>query len=169
MLAALGLSFSDVGKFVRLDAMMIQKLRNAATCLPEKLVDKVFCTNEVALSGDWVACITEDANKNPWLVLLLERGSSYSEKKYGQHFAQTSFALSSNGVGDLIHQNLHADYDGGVSGAHLRYTSLFSYDSERNKIIPGLTYDKNVCLQDPGLSAITDIWYRGIDDAMRKV
>ena len=36
MLAALGLSLSNVGKIVRLDAQMIHKLRNAATCLPKK-------------------------------------------------------------------------------------------------------------------------------------
>lgn len=169
MLTALGLSFSDVGKFVRLDAGLIQKLRNAATCLPDKFVDKVFCTDEVSLSGDWVVCIAEDTQKNPWLVLLLERGSAYNEKKYGRHFAQTSFALSSAGMGDLIYQNLHADYDGDSSSGHIRYTAPTIYQNERNKVIPGMTYEKTACLQNPGLSSITDIWYRGINDAMQKV
>lgn len=169
MLSALGWTFADVGKFARLDTQTIQALTGAATNLPEKFVNKVFSTNEVSLSGDWVACMTEDANNNPWIVLLLERGSTYRINENGPHFAQTTFALSSVGVGDLIYQNLHADYGQNTSGGHLRYTPPTSYDNERNKIKPGVTYDKVVCLQDPGLSAITDIWYRGIDDAMRKV
>lgn len=169
MLTALGLTLSDVGKFVRLDEQLIQKLRDAATCLPAKLVDKVFCTNEVSLSGDWVAGITKDANNVPWLVLLLERGSRYNECKYGAHFAQTTFALSSVGIGDIIYQNLHADYGGSASDEHLRYTDLSCYNKERNMIVPNVSYDKIVGLQDPGLSSIIEIWYRGIDNAMQKI
>lgn len=169
ILNVVGLSLLDVGKFVRLDDQMIRKLRNVATCLPSPLVDKVFSTEEVSLSGDWVVGIAKDANSNPWVVLLLERGSLYKEEKYGKHFAQTSFALSSVGVGDLIYQNLHADYKNGSSGEHLRYTPVHDYNEERNKIKKGIPYEVNVCLQDPGLSAIADIWNRGFEDAMRKV
>ena len=169
ILNVVGLSLLDVGKFVRLDDRLIKKLDNVATCLPSRLVDKVFSTEEVSLSGDWVIGIAKDANSNPWVVLLLERGSLYKDEKYGKHFAQTSFALSSVGVGDLIYQNLHADYKNGSSGEHLRYTPVQYYNEERNKIIQGIPYEVNVCLQDPGLSAITNIWHRGIDDAMRKV
>ena len=169
LLTVTGLDINVPNKVVRLSPSQIRKLREVSTNMGQWMIDRIFDTSEAGISGDMFAVTTVDVNGNSWLVLVMERGSDYNAKKNGIHMAQTTFALSSVGIGDLVLEQIHADYGKDSNGKYLRYTSPTDYELSRGNISTDLVYDMNVGLQDNPLSCVFDLLNKGASYAMRTI